>query len=202
MSFKNKGFEIVKNAIHPQLLNQLKIEFEIIRDLHFLRYKTDNPYAFGDSQSPKSFSMYNAICFESLCLLLNSKISKVTGKDLVPSYSYSRIYYKGAILEPHKDRPSCEYSATICIDTTNLWDFYIRDKQDNINKLKLNPGDMCVYSGVDLEHWREPYGGEKQIQCFLHYVDMQGPFKDFKYDKRIMLGLDKIQKTKKHITYS
>jgi poly-D-alanine transfer protein DltD len=33
---------------------------------------------------------------------------------------------------------------------------------------------MCVYSGCELEHWREPYKGTQQIQCFLHYVNSNG----------------------------
>ena len=36
-----------------------------------------------------------------------------TGLELLPTYSYARIYKKGDILKRHKDRPSCEISATI-----------------------------------------------------------------------------------------
>jgi hypothetical protein len=48
---------------------------------------------------------------------------------------------------------------------------------------------MCVYSGCELEHWREPYQGNQQIQCFLHYVNSQGPHKNHKFDERPMMGI-------------
>jgi hypothetical protein len=189
MTFKEKGYEVVRNVISEQLLQHLKIQFELLKDVQFLLTNENNPFAFGDKQSPNSFSIYSAPCFESLAIQLNDLMSNITGFTLLPTYTYARIYYNGAILDPHKDRPSCEYSTTICIDSTHIWDFYIKDKSGKENLLKLNPGDMCIYSGCDLEHWREPYVGTQQIQCFLHYVNSQGPYKEFKYDKRPMMGI-------------
>lgn len=189
MTFEENGFEIVRNVIEPQLLLHLKTEFEMIRDVIFLKSGEKNSYSFGDKQSPNSFSIYSATCFESLSLILNQKINEITNLNLIPTYTYARIYYNGAILKPHKDRPSCEYSTTICIDSEDLWDFYIKDKNNETKKIKLNLGDMCVYSGYELEHWRKPYEGNQQMQCFLHYVNSQGPYKDYKFDKRTMMGV-------------
>lgn len=189
MSFKSDGFEVICNVIEPQLLEHLKTEFQMIRDVNFFMSGEKNPYSFGDKQSPNSFSIYSATCFESLSIILNNKINEVVDLELFPTYTYARIYYEGAILKPHTDRPSCEYSTTICIDSTDLWDFYIKGKDDETKILKLNPGDMCVYSGCELEHWREPYKGTQQIQCFLHYVNSSGPHKKYKFDKRPMMGI-------------
>ena len=36
-----------------------------------------------------------------------------TGMDLIPTYSYARVYQHGAELKRHKDRPSCEISTTL-----------------------------------------------------------------------------------------
>jgi hypothetical protein len=204
MSFENDGFEVVRNVIEPQLLKHLKTEFEMIRDVNFFMSGEKNPYSFGDEQSPNSFSIYSAICFESLAIILNNKISEITNLNLIPTYTYVRIYYRGAILKPHIDRPSCEYSTTICIDSADLWEFYIKDKSGKDNVLKLSPGDMCVYSGCELEHWRKPYEGTQQIQCFLHYVNSNGPYQDYKFDKRRMMGIGtKVQKEniKNNLTY-
>lgn len=189
MSFFKNGYEVVRNVISSELLNHLKIQFEMMRDIEFFITKEKNKFAFGDGQSPNSFSVYSAHCFESLALQLNDKMSQVTNLNLYPTYTYARIYYKGAILKPHTDRPSCEYSTTVCIDSTDIWDFYIKDRSGKENILKLNPGDMCIYSGCELEHWRKPYEGEMQMQCFLHYVNADGPYKEFKYDKRPMMGI-------------
>ena len=199
MTFKENGFEVVHNVIEPQLLLQLKTEFEMIRDLQFFMSGETNPYSFGDIKN--TFSIYSAICFESLSLILNQKMNEVTGLNLFTTYTYARIYYNGAILTPHIDRKSCEYSTTICIDSTDLWNFYINGRDKKIKTIKLNPGDMCVYSGSELEHWREPYNGQKQMQCFLHYVDSNGPYKDFKFDKRPMMGIPKIHNKNKKLSY-
>jgi hypothetical protein len=200
MSFKENGFEVVRNVIEPQLLEHLKTEFEMIRDVNFFISGEKNQYSFGDEQSPNSFSVYSVTCFESLSVILNNKMNEVTDLKLFPTYTYARIYYKDAILKPHTDSPSCEYSTTICIDSTDLWDFYIKGKDDETKILKLNPGDMCVYSGCELEHWREPYKGTQQIQCFLHYVNSNGPYKDYKFDKRPIMGIgSKVSKENKNI---
>ena len=190
MTFSKNGYEVVRKIISKDLLYHLKTEFKLLRDNHSYICKENNKFAFGDSQSPNSFSVYGAPFFESLAINLNDRMSEITNLKLHPTYTYARIYYKGAILTPHIDRPSCEYSTTLCIDSTDIWDFYIKDRRGEDKIIKLNPGDMCVYSGCDLLHWREPYQGEMQMQCFLHYVNAKGVYADHKYDKRPMMGLD------------
>jgi hypothetical protein len=117
--------------------------------------------------------------------LYKEKIEKITNKLLFPTYSYLRIYYKNSILNKHIDRDSCEYSATICIkNDTEPWDIWFETKDNTEKQIFLNPGDMIVYKGMELPHWRNKYENEEQIQVFLHYVDQFGSYKDFKYDKR------------------
>ena len=51
---------------------------------------------------------------------------------------------------------------------------------------------MLIYSGCDLEHWREPFQGKLCGQVFLHYNHADGRFaKTNLYDKRPMLGIPK-----------
>ena len=45
-------------------------------------------------------------------------------------------------------------------------------------RLDLEVGDMLVYSGCELEHWREPFEGDSCGQVFLHYNNLYGQFKD------------------------
>ena len=60
------------------------------------------------------------------------------------------------------------------------------------NKVDLKPGDMLIYSGCELEHWREPFQGKLCGQVFLHYNHANGPYaKTNLYDKRPMLGIVK-----------
>jgi hypothetical protein len=49
---------------------------------------------------------------------------------------------------------------------------------------------MLVYSGCELEHWREEFTGNICAQVFLHYNHINGQFKENNlYDKRPLLGL-------------
>ena len=51
---------------------------------------------------------------------------------------------------------------------------------------------MLIYSGCELEHWREPFQGNLCGQVFLHYNHANGPYaKTNLYDKRPMLGIVK-----------
>ena len=43
-------------------------------------------------------------------------------------------------------------------------------------RVNLKVGDMLIYSGCDLEHWREPFQGKVCSQVFLHYNHANGPY--------------------------
>ena len=128
-----------------------------------------------------------------------------TGLDLVPTYSYARLYKKGDESKRHKDRPSCEISCTLNLGG-NPWPIFIDgtgadsviDEQKNIHKpnapagteVNLEIGDMLVYSGCEFEHWRKPFDGNICGQVFLHYNHVNGPFANKnRFDGRPMLGL-------------
>ena len=115
---------------------------------------------------------------------------KNTGLKLIENYSYARIYIENNELKRHKDRRSCEISTTLNLGGDN-WPIYLDPTGKTNNKgieINLNPGDMLIYRGCDLEHWREPFTGKTCSQVFLHYNDISN--KDFiKYDNRPMLGL-------------
>ena len=147
---------------------------------------------FEDPQAPGCFSVYADFAMETLLDECKAKMELVTGLTLVPTYSYHRIYNNGSELKKHKDRESCEVSATLCLgfDNSNVsedynWGMYINDEE-----VKLNPGDLIAYRGDELDHWRDVYKGNHHSQVFLHYNDLYGKFKDTnKYDGRRHLGL-------------
>jgi hypothetical protein len=129
--------------------------------------------------------------------MLMPQIESVVGKTLTPTYSYCRIYYNGAEMPAHKDRPSCEYSASLTLEIDkDPWAIWMRDFKDVDYEVFLPVGSLCVYKGREIAHWRNKYEGNQQIQAFLHYVDVNGEFKDFKYDTRPMLGLHPSTKRK------
>jgi len=142
---------------------------------------------------------------ETLLLKCQPVMEKITGLQLYPSYTYARIYKKGDELKRHKDRFSCEISTTMNLGG-DPWPIYLSPKE-NVGipddkkgitaasnakgvKVDLKPGDMLVYRGMELEHWREKFKGEECVQVFLHYNNRKTPgAKDNMFDKRIHLGL-------------
>lgn len=52
----------------------------------------------------------------------------------------------------------------------------------------LEPGDAVVYRGLECPHWRDPFDGEFAVQLFLHYVDQDGPYAEWKFDKNRRLS--------------
>lgn len=118
-------------------------------------------------------------------MLLNKKdfMSKECGIELLPTYSFWRLYTKFQYLPKHKDRPSCEISVTIMVGSDGTpWPIYMEDQPVN-----LEPGDACIYRGCELNHRREEFQGDWHSQIFLHYVDKKGPYADYKFDKRFRI---------------
>ena len=66
------------------------------------------------------------------------------------------------------------------------------EDKSNATEIKMEIGDAVMYRGCDIYHWREPYKeGKWQAQVFLHYVDQNGPYAEWKYDKRESLGMSR-----------
>jgi len=137
-----------------------------------------------DYQCPKSDAVYGAPLFDKLLHDFSNPIGEVVGRKLIPTYSYARIYRPGEILKKHTDRESCEISATLTLgyDGKYNWPIYFDDEKEI--EVIIEPGELAVYKGCEVTHWRKPFLGNWHAQVFLHYVDADGPYKDFAYDKR------------------
>ena len=204
-------YHVIKNAVSFELANFIFNYFLLKRDAVDFMYKNNFIHDTGmfgtwsDQQVPNTYSHYADMVMETLLVKMLPIMKKETGLDLVPTYSYARAYKKGDILKRHKDRPSCEISTTvnlggdpwpIFIDGTgsnNVIDEYKNIHKPNApkgTKVLLEVGDMLVYSGCELEHWREPFEGDICGQVFLHYNHVNGPFaKKNIFDGRPKLGV-------------
>ena len=204
-------FQVIKNAVPYELANFIFNYFLLKRDAVDFMYKNNITYDNGslgtwtDKQVPNTYSHYADMVMETLMMKVLPRMEKETGLQLIPTYSYARLYKTGDILKRHKDRPSCEISTTlnlggapwpIFIDGTgsdNVIDEYKQIHKPNApkgTKVLLEVGDMLVYSGCELEHWREPFEGDICGQVFLHYNHVNGPFANKNmFDGRPKLGL-------------
>jgi hypothetical protein len=212
--FKDKKYIVIRNAISYELanfgFNYLLLKREAVAWMRQNNYISKFTPGFGtweDKQIPNTYSSYGDFFMETLMMKVLPIMQQRTDMDLVPCYTYTRVYKKGDILKRHKDRPSCEISTTlhlggdpwtIFLDPTgakSVIDEYKEIIKPNAPKgipVDLEVGDMLVYSGCELEHWREPFQGNHCAQVFLHYNNVDGPFgTQNKFDKRPLLGIPK-----------
>ena len=201
MSFKKNKYIIIKNAISKEIAKFVFDYFILKRQVAATLFETKSisPFSnswgvWNDSQVLNTYSHYADIAMETLLIKVMPIMEKITKLKLIPNYSYARIYKKGDILKRHKDRFSCEISTTLNIGGDS-WPIYLEPSgKEGLKgvKVNLNSGDMLVYRGNELEHWREEFKGENCVQVFLHYNDINTKgAKENIYDKRKHLGLPK-----------
>ena len=214
MSFKKNKYQVIRGAISKEVADIAYRYLQISAEADNWMLKNGvthqgNPLLgkFNDPQVPNSYAKYSDRLMETLLVKTIAVMQKKTGLKLVPTYSYTRLYRKGNILQRHKDRPSCEISTTLNLGG-DAWPIFIDptgsdnviDEYKGIHKpgapkgikVDLKPGDMLIYSGCELEHWREPFEGQLCGQVFLHYNHADGRFaKSNLYDKRPLLGIPK-----------
>ena len=214
MSFKTKKYQVIRGALSKELANFIFNYMMLQRDaVDFMmkhnRVNPKNPFIGNrfDKQAPGCYTKYADWVMETLLMFMIPVMKAKTGLELIPTYTYTRLYEKGNILKRHKDRPSCEISTTlhlggdewpIFIDPSG-GDFVI-DEYKEIHRpgapkgvrVDLKVGDMLIYAGCELEHWREPFQGKVCSQVFLHYNHADGPFaKTNLLDGRPVLGVPK-----------
>ena len=201
MSFKKNKYTIIRKAIDKDLALFLYNYFIMKRQVYdtclsqryfspfetaFCHYEKDN------EQIPNTYSHYSDIAMETLMLKCQPIMEKTTKLKLYPAYTYARIYKKGDILERHKDRFSCEISTTMNLGG-DKWSIYLEPSGELGKKgvkVNLEAGDMLVYRGCELEHWREKFKGKISAQVFLHYNNTKTKFaKENMFDRRKHLGL-------------
>jgi len=59
-----------------------------------------------------------------------------------------------------------------------------KEQIEDTTSILLDEGGALIYRGCEIVHWREAYNeGTKLAQVFLHYVDANGKFTEWKNDK-------------------
>ena len=199
LAFQKNKYSVLKGVISKEIadfafayfLNKRKAA-RFLFDQRYISPFTEYFGTWADEQVPNTYSHYGDLVMETLLQKVKPIMEKHTGLKLSETYSYARIYKKGDVLARHKDRYSCEISTTLNLGG-DPWLIYLdptgRKGQAGI-KVNLKPGDMLIYSGCELEHWREEFNGKDCAQVFLHYNDAKKKTsKENQYDKRPFLGL-------------
>ena len=209
IDFENNGYLVVRNFFSEETIDILStyfdLKYRVIQSDSSLRQK----YSAPSQDAANGLVFSDDYLTESILLLYGDKMSKVLELDLVPTYTYARIYEQGNNLNPHRDRPSCEISATcpITISDNRASTIYISKfkfdpfihldmyqdsgeikKLGDYTRVDLLPGDVLFYEGWERHHWREPLESDYLVQFFMHTVQINGQFKDFVFDKRPYMG--------------
>jgi len=132
---------------------------------------------------------------------LTPAMEQVTGKRLVPTYDYFRIYRQGDLCHVHRDREACEHSMslTLAYSDGQPWPLELgreglggpsepvaRDfGVEAMSSLAMNVGDAVAYRGVDHRHGRTtPNPNRWSAHLFLHWVEPEGPQRAEAFDRK------------------
>lgn len=203
--FQTNNYAVVRNLISNEMASFIHGYFQNRRTVASILQgeKLISPFdeswgTWKDTMIPNTYSHYGDLVMDTLMMRLNPLMSAITQLELVPTYSYARIYKNGDTLYRHKDRPSCEISATINLGGEN-WPIFLDPTGETDNpgiEVHLQPGDALIYKGQLLEHWREPFQGHECCQVFIHYNDSKGPYaQENIYDGRKFIGVPKWKTT-------
>jgi hypothetical protein len=199
MSFKKNKYIIIKEAISEDLAkfcyDYFMMKKQVARtmfDTKYISQFTDYFGVWNDQYVPDTYAHYSDIVMETLLVKLLPIMKETTELKLNSNYSYARIYKKGDVLHRHKDRFSCEISTTLNLGG-DPWPIFLEPSgEEGLKgvKVDLKPGDMLVYKGNELEHWRDKFKGDNCAQVFLHYNNIKTKgSKENIYDRRPHLGL-------------
>jgi hypothetical protein len=175
--FSEKGYVLLKNLVSGPALAFL-YEYAM-KSAQFGEQHREDPL------SPGTPNFFADSITESLLEALLPYLEIETGIKLYPTYAVLRVYKHGDTLRHHQDRPACEISVSLSIGNKpdEAWPIWL-ERDGAERSIALEPGDGLVYKGYETTHWRDRFPGESAAQVLLHYVDQNGPFKDWNLDKR------------------
>ena len=139
------------------------------------QYYLNSPNSFYyDEQCPLSLSIHNYKPFLELLINKIPFMNEIMEEQVLPTYTYARIYQNKEILAPHTDRFACEISMSLHLWGDKQWPIWFTDPQGNKIPVNLKPGQVAIYKGIISKHWRDAYEGTEYGQVFLHYVKSNG----------------------------
>lgn len=149
----------------------------------------------GDSQAYGDYSKYGDMLFDTLLAKGLHTIKYSTGIDVIPTYSYHRLYTTNTELKKHIDRPSCEISLSIHISSNSKtpWPIFVKTPNGDDAPINLSAGDAILYKGCEVIHWRNEFDKRNILlhniipkkyyhQLFFHYVLSNGNNVQYAFD--------------------
>jgi hypothetical protein len=146
---------------------------------HVLLRKQHTEEIKGDAYVPNALAIMQkeySLIFETLQERLWPRIESIVGEELLPTYSYARLYSNGDDLREHIDRPACEISLTLQLGRSHhyAWPIWMGGQ-----RVDLAEGDGVLYKGCEIPHHRKTCEGPEGYysgQVFNHFVRKNGDF--------------------------
>lgn len=185
--FKESSYVVLNEVLSKELCQNLTE--------HMFKLYEDGKTT-KDEQCPLSEAIYGDERFDAILGQLADPVGQHIGIKLLPTYTYARLYRPGEVLEPHVDRPACEISGTMTLgyDGIAAWPIFLSangTEDESPTRADLGIGELLIYRGEELYHWREEFKGEWQVQVFFHFVDANGEHASEAMDGRPELGLNR-----------
>lgn len=182
--FNHKGYLVCKNFIDLNTIQTISkyLENKIARG--------EWPSRITSEQEASAYAYYADPLIEVVLKEYLNAVEEKINLNLEPTYSFARVYQETEELKVHTDRPSCEISVSVNVARLgDKWPLWMQHGNNTPTKFELETGDAVIYKGCDVKHWRTPLPkGGLNVQFMLHYVDLNGPYKNFKFDQREKLG--------------
>lgn len=181
--YEKNGYVVVRKFLTKELTSTISRYMEYVLRQDGMKKKKDSVV--------ESYVRYADPLTEVLLVDFQKQIEEITGFEIDPTYSYSRVYVKGDELKPHTDRKSCEVSVTVQAGIKgNAWPIWMHTPGKEPVSIILESGDAVIYKGCEVTHWREKaINTDVTAQFMLHYINKKGPDAQFKWDKRSSLGI-------------
>ena len=152
-AFWDDGYRVVEDLVTPEQCAFLRRAMDRSRDAGKMRVADHRAYRGPNNQ-------YAPIPAQMFLGSLTAKMSALVGRELLPSFSFWRIYRQGDVLNRHKDRNACEVSVTISLmpagEDGSIWPISVTDFHRRSHSINLPLGSGLLYQGTEVDHWRDP----------------------------------------------
>ena len=138
----------------------------------------------SDRMVPGAPAVYDYLPFVRLLVEKIPQVESICDEQVLPTYTYARIYGHGESLPVHEDRDACELSLTMNLDADQVWPIWLKKPDGSSVAVEMRPGDAMMYLGCQTTHWRDPFKGARCCQVFMHYVFSFGHRAHAYFDKK------------------
>ena len=194
--FDENGYLILKKICDPKLLL-----CPVPTDRGLFKWwgmREDQFVLDNDQQVEDSIERYWYPQYKDIHTTIKNIVETLIGRRLYETYYYDRFYFPGQELKKHIDRPACEISVTVHIDSNinEHWPIWVKNVNGENISVILEPGDAMIYKGCERPHWRESMPGLLETirdgidknslyyhQIFFHYVLQDGVRAHYAWDR-------------------